>query len=137
MADRRWWRRHPIGGPTAIAISKPLSTGATRLLDVDSQRLLRLLSVFANGFTLEASRAVADTPDPLATLTTLVNKSLVVWDPDACRYRILRVHRTFARARLEEAGEADTAGARHLAWCASLADALEVPFSDRGQTRSV
>ena len=108
-----------------------------RLLDVDSQRLLRLLSVFANGFTLEASRAVADTPDPLATLTTLVNKSLVVWDPDACRYRILESIRTFARARLEEAGEADTAGARHLAWCASLADASEVPFSNRGQTRSV
>ncbi len=33
--------------------------------------------------------------------------------------------RAFARARLEEAGEADAAAARHLAWCASLADSLE------------
>ena len=96
-----------------------------QLLDDDSRRLLRLLSVFANGFTIEATRAVADADDPLATLTKLVNKSLVVWDPDASRYRILESIRTFARARLEAAGEADTAGARHLAWCASLAEELK------------
>ena len=96
-----------------------------QLLDDDSRRLLRLLSVFANGFTIEATRAVADADDPLATLTKLVNKSLVVWDPDASRYRILESIRTFARARLESAGEADTAGARHLAWCASLAEELK------------
>jgi predicted ATPase/DNA-binding SARP family transcriptional activator len=96
-----------------------------QFLDDDSRRLLRLLSVFANGFTVEAARAVADSDDPLATLTKLVNKSLVVWDPDASRYRILESIRTFARARLDEAGEADIAGARHLAWCASLADELK------------
>jgi predicted ATPase/DNA-binding SARP family transcriptional activator/class 3 adenylate cyclase len=96
-----------------------------QLLDDDSRHLLRLLSVFANGFTVEAARAVADAEDTLATLTKLVNKSLVVWDPDASRYRILESIRTFARARLEEAGEADTAGARHVAWCASLADELK------------
>jgi predicted ATPase len=96
-----------------------------QLLDDDSRRLLRLLSVFANGFTVEAARAVADSEDTLSTLTRLVNKSLVVWDPDASRYRILESIRTFARARLEQAGEADVAGARHLAWCASLADDLK------------
>jgi predicted ATPase len=96
-----------------------------RLLDADSRRLLRLLSVFANGFTIEAARAVADSADILGTLTGLVTKSLVVWDPDASRYRMLESIRTFARVRLEEAGEADTAGARHLAWCASLAGELK------------
>jgi hypothetical protein len=53
-----------------------------------------------------------------------VDKSLVIWDPDAARYRMLEPIRAFARARLEEAGEADAAAARHLAWCASLADSL-------------
>jgi predicted ATPase/DNA-binding SARP family transcriptional activator len=96
-----------------------------RLLDGDSRRLLRLLSVFANGFTIEAARAIADSADILAVLTRLVTKSLVVWDPDASRYRILESIRTFARLRLEEAGEADTAGARHLAWCATLAGDLK------------
>jgi predicted ATPase len=96
-----------------------------RLLDGDSRQLLRLLSVFANGFTVEAARAVAESEDTLVTLTRLVNKSLVVWDPDATRYRILESIRTFARARLDEAGETETAGARHLAWCASLADELK------------
>jgi hypothetical protein len=96
-----------------------------RLLDDDSRRLLRLLSVFANGFTIEAARAVANSPDILGTLTRLVTKSLVVWDPDASRYRILESIRTFARVRLDEAGEADTAGARHLAWCANLAGELK------------
>ena len=116
---------HSIGGSTAIGTSRRLSTGATGCSTTTARRLLRLLSVFANGFTIEASRAVADADDPLATLTKLVNKSLVVWDPDASRYRILESIRTFARARLEEAGEADTAGARHLAWCASLAEELK------------
>ncbi len=96
-----------------------------RLLDEDGQRLLRLLSVFANGFTIEATRAVADSADPLATLTRLVDKSLVVWDADASRYRLLESIRTFARVRLEETGEADAASARHLAWCANLADQLK------------
>ncbi len=68
---------------------------------------------------------MAESEDTLVTLTKLVNKSLVVWDPDASRYRVLESIRTFARARLEEAGEADTAGALHLAWCASLADDLK------------
>jgi hypothetical protein len=96
-----------------------------RLLDEDGRRLLRLLAVFANGFTIEAARAVAESPDTLTLLTRLVDKSLVVWDPHASRYRILESIRTFARARLDEAGEADVAGARHLAWCAGLADELK------------
>jgi predicted ATPase/DNA-binding SARP family transcriptional activator/class 3 adenylate cyclase len=96
-----------------------------QLLDDDSRLMLRLLSVFANGFTIEAARAVAHSPDTLTLLTRLVDKSLVVWDPHASRYRILESIRTFARARLDEAGEAEVAGARHLAWCASLADELK------------
>ncbi len=96
-----------------------------RLLDPDGQRLLRLLSVFANGFTIEGARAVADSADPLATLAVLVNKSLVIWDADASRYRMLESIRTFARARLEAAGEADLAASRHLHWCAALAEEMK------------
>jgi predicted ATPase/DNA-binding SARP family transcriptional activator/class 3 adenylate cyclase len=119
-----------LDAPSDRSVDRHRSLDATvdwsyQLLDEASRRLLRLLSVFANGFTLEAARAVADSEDTLTTLTRLVNKSLVVWDLDASRYRILESIRTFARARLDQAGEAETAGARHLAWCASLADELK------------
>ncbi len=102
-----------------------------RLLDEDARRLMRHLAVFANGFTIEAARSVSDADDPVAVLAGLVDKSLVIWDPDAARYRMLEPIRAFARARLEEAGEADAASARHLAWCASLADSLR--NDSRGQ----
>jgi predicted ATPase/DNA-binding SARP family transcriptional activator/class 3 adenylate cyclase len=95
-----------------------------RLLDEEARRLMRHLAVFANGFTIEAAESVSDADDPVAVLARLVDKSLVIWDPDAARYRMLEPIRAFARARLEEAGEADAAAARHLAWCASLADSL-------------
>jgi predicted ATPase/DNA-binding SARP family transcriptional activator len=97
-----------------------------QLLDSDGQRMLRFLSVFANGFTVDAAGAVSDGADPIAILTTLVDKSLVVWDPDAARYRLLETIRAFARARLEESGELDLAGSRHLAWCAAFADSLKI-----------
>jgi predicted ATPase len=95
-----------------------------QLLDEDARRLLRRLSVFANGFTIDAARALSDADDPVAILSRLVDKSLIVWDPDASRYRMLESIRAFVRDRLEEAGEADAAAAKHLAWCASLADNL-------------
>jgi predicted ATPase/class 3 adenylate cyclase/DNA-binding SARP family transcriptional activator len=95
-----------------------------RLLDEEARKLLRFLSVFANGFTEEAARRVGDPPDPIVVLTRLVDKSLVVWDLDAARYRILEPIRAFARARLVAGGEADSAGARHLAWCAAFANSL-------------
>ena len=47
------------------------------------------------------------------------------------RYRLLETIRAFARARLEEAGEQDIAGARHLSWCAAFADSLRT-----GRTRN-
>jgi predicted ATPase/class 3 adenylate cyclase len=95
-----------------------------RLLDEEARKLLRFLSVFANGFTEGAVRRVGDGPDPIVVLTRLVDKSLVLWDLDAARYRILEPIRGFARARLVAAGEVDSAGARHLAWCAAFADSL-------------
>ena len=104
-----------------------------QLLDEESRRLLRFLSVFANGFTLDAARAVSEAADPVAVLAKLVDKSLVVWDPDASRYRILETIRAFARTRLDAAGEADIAGARHLAWCARLADGLKTSSRTAGR----
>ena len=89
--------------------------------------------MFANGFTIDAARAVSDAARRRGVLSSLVDKSLIIWDPDASRYRMLESIRAFVRARLEEAGEADAAAARHLAWCASLADSLKTHSRGRDQ----
>jgi predicted ATPase/class 3 adenylate cyclase len=100
-----------------------------QLLDEEARTLLRYLSVFANGFTVEAAGQMSDAADPVGVLTRLVEKSLVVFDDDATRYRILEPIRAFARKRLEAAGEYNRAGDRHLKWCAAFAASLRTGHS--------
>jgi tetratricopeptide (TPR) repeat protein len=84
-----------------------------RLLDEEEQALLRLLSVFAGGCTLESAEAVAgDARGTLDTLANLVDKSLVVFSGG--RYRLLETVRQYAAERLAERGETVEARARHL-----------------------
>ncbi len=82
------------------------------LLSRPEQVLLHRLSVFA-GWSLEMAEQVCsddDIPagDVLDLLAALVDKSLVVLEPEAlgqARYRLLRTIREYAAARLAEAGE--------------------------------
>jgi non-specific serine/threonine protein kinase len=102
------------------------------LLSEPERALLRRLSVFAGGWTLEAAEAVAigggiqmhAVPELLAIL---VDKSLVVADHQrgAVRYRLLETIRQYARERLEEVDEADRTRDRHLAFCVGLAEEAE------------
>jgi non-specific serine/threonine protein kinase len=91
----------------------------------DAERvLLRRLSIFSGGWSLEAAEAVcADTElegwQVLDVLTSLIDKSLVELDAEAtervrhARYRMLETIREYARERLREASEVDTQAARH------------------------
>jgi predicted ATPase/class 3 adenylate cyclase len=94
----------------------------------DSERaLLRRLSVFAGGWTLEAAEAVGadgaiDEACVLDLLTRLVEKSLVGVEADRERYRLLDTVRQYALERLSEAGEGDAARTRHLAFYLRLAE---------------
>ena len=80
------------------------------LLGRAERSLLRRLSVFAGGFSLEAAEAVGGTDpveDVLETLSALVGHSLVT--PDAGsrgepRFRMLETVREFAAERLDQAG---------------------------------
>ena len=81
-------------------------------LTPDEQRLFRLLSVFAGGWTLAAATAVSsqasDEFEVLELLTHLVDKSLVVVErvaADRVRYRLLETSRQFAQQKLNDAGE--------------------------------
>src|SRR5690242_2444598 len=86
----------------------------------ESERLLfARLSVFAGGFTLEATEAVtADArlaaSQVLDTLAQLVDKSLVVLDASTARYRMLETVREYAVERLDTSGESGAMRERHL-----------------------
>ena len=97
------------------------------LLSEDERWLLRQLSVFAGGWTLEAAEAVCTGPDVLSLLMQLVNKSLVSVDEaeSEARYRLLETIRQYTLEKLLEAGEASQARSRHLEYYLYLAEEAE------------
>jgi predicted ATPase len=114
--------------------------------------LLRRLSVFSGGWTLEAAEAVCSSKSVersalsvqnstsastlnaqgstlvveewqvLDLLTALVEKSLVVFEDQEGRYRLLETIRQYARDRLLETGEAEAAREGHRDWFLALAE---------------
>jgi predicted ATPase/DNA-binding SARP family transcriptional activator len=95
-----------------------------QLLADDARRLLRFLSVFANGFTLEAARQISNSDNLLPILSELVDKSLIMWDADGGRYRLLETVRAFARSRLDDAGDTQIAIHRQLLWSVDFVRSL-------------
>ena len=91
------------------------------LLDERERALFRRLGIFVNGFTLEGAVAVGsgedlDELDVFDVLASLVDKSLVLAEPDgdAVRYRLLESTRAYALEKLDDAGERDLIAGRHL-----------------------
>jgi predicted ATPase len=106
-----------------------------RRLEDEEATLLRALSVFAGGFTIEAALAVGAGPQARDTLMSLVDKSLVTWDQDAGRYRLLHTIRRFAADRLHETSESLRAQAAHAAFYHALACGSERQLTGPDQAR--
>ncbi|MDQ4104255.1 MAG: NB-ARC domain-containing protein, partial [Actinomycetota bacterium] len=102
------------------------------LLSDGERALLRRLSVFAGGWTLDAAEQVCpggeiDRYGVLDLLTGLVDKSLVTTDErgSETRYRLLETVRQYAAVRLADTGEADDLRERHLAYYLALVEAAQ------------
>ncbi len=111
---------------------------------VDGERqLLRRLSAFVGGWTLEGAEHVCAGggiagEDVLDLMSRLVDKSLVMVDADVegrRRYRYLEAVRQYAWERLGESGEADAVRARHFEFFLELARRAEPELTKAEQLR--
>ena len=90
------------------------------LLSAAERALLRRLSVFSGGWTLEAAEAVCGGGEVQAShsvmelLANLVDKSLVSLDPATERYQMLETLRQYSVEQLDESGEAEDIHDMHV-----------------------
>jgi predicted ATPase/predicted negative regulator of RcsB-dependent stress response len=101
------------------------------LLSTEERTLLRRLAVFSGSFVLEAAEEVCagsglEAAQVALLLADLVEKSLVTREDRSGlrRYRLLETIRSYAAARLAEAGERPAVTARHAAWLVNLVRGL-------------
>ena len=122
------------GSRTALPRHKTLRAvvdWSWELLTDGERMVLRRLSVFSGGASLEAAESVcagdaADQQEVLELLTSLAEKSLLLTDGDgAPRYRMLGTIKEYAAQRLVEAGESDLARQTHLGYFTELTETAE------------
>jgi predicted ATPase len=98
------------------------------LLDETQRRLLRWVSVFSGGWTLDAAEAVVG-GTCAAALLELVDHSLVqVEIRDEPRYRLLETVRQYASEQLSLEAESDAARAAHFTYCLRLLELADTEW---------
>lgn len=121
------------------------------LLSESEKALLRRISIFLGGFTLEAAEQICgedgkDTPSDwlvvrrtaiLDLLSNLADKSLVIIgdhnEGSPTRYRTLEIVRQYAAEKLAVAGEQELLRSRHLGWCVEFVERVEPELMGAGQ----
>lgn len=101
------------------------------LLAEPERTLLRRLSAFSGGFSLEAAESVGAGGEiaesqVLDLLTQLADKSLVELDAEGQRYRLLETVRQYAHELLLASPEADDVRTRHLQFYIALVDEADM-----------
>ena len=149
LHDRLDQRFRLLTGGSRTALERQQTLRATvgwsySLLAGAEQQLLARLSVFADGFGLDAAETVCgfgdiEAYDVTDLLGSLVDKSLVVAEPaqTALRYRLLETIRLFAAERLADAGEDEAAAvaAAHCGHFLSVAEAAAAHLTGPEQGR--
>ena len=108
------------------------------LLTGSERRGLRRLSLFHDGFTLDAAEAVLGA-DAVGTVQGLVGQSLLTVRESAhgVRYRMLETVREFGRMQLVDAGEDTAARAALRRWAVGYARTLTARLTGAGQFEAV
>jgi hypothetical protein len=95
--------------------------------------VFRRLAVFPASFDLAAAEAVAggaEGIDVLDTVVHLVDRSLVQYEPELGRYRLLETLRQYGADRLGEAAETDAVRRRHAEYFLALAARIGPELED-------
>jgi predicted ATPase/DNA-binding CsgD family transcriptional regulator len=100
------------------------------LLPEPERAVLRRLSVFSGGFSVDAAEHVSAAVevgiyDVLALLTALVDKSMVQVNDRGDRYRLLDTIRAYAAEELAASGEEVATADRHLSFLVQLGERAE------------
>ncbi len=109
------------------------------LLTAEEQRWFERVSVFVDGWTLDALLPVCGFEDEFAAMDamgSLADKSLIRHEGNGGgeeRFSMLRMLRDYAAAKLAERGEADPVADRHAAYFAQLAIRSEQHIKSAGQ----
>jgi hypothetical protein len=103
------------------------------LLSDHEKLVFRRLAAFPSTFDLAAAEQVAGEVDVdvLDSIVRLVDRSLVVYEPGAGRYRLLETLRQYAADRLAESGETDSAQERHVQYFSQLVQRLSPQLEDQ------
>jgi predicted ATPase/DNA-binding SARP family transcriptional activator len=130
------------GSRTALPRHKTLRAvvdWSWELLTAAERTVLRRLSVFSGGASLEAAERVCaggavEHEQVLELLTALAEKSLLLAEGDRVpRYRMIGTIKEYAGHRLAEAGESDLARHAHLGYFTELTQTAEPHLRRAGQ----
>jgi predicted ATPase/DNA-binding SARP family transcriptional activator len=122
------------GSRTALPRHKTLRAvidWSWELLTDAERKVLRRLSVFSGGASLEAAERVCagegvEPEQVLESLTALAEKSLLLAEGDSMpRYRMIGTIKEYAADRLTEAGESDLVRQGHLGYFTELTESAE------------
>ena len=106
------------------------------LLKPDERTAFRRLSVFVGGATLDAAAQVCDLEDPVAIITSLVDKSLLhrrIRPDGVAEFVMLESLREYAVERLVEHGEEEAVTSLHTQYFADLAVLVETTIGETAE----
>lgn len=118
----------PVGVPDRQRTLEATIRWSYDLLDEDEQMLFAYFSVFSDGFTLGAAEHVAGDRIQIGVedgVESLVNKNMLVHDPDDHRFSMLDTIHEFAKGRLARSAEEEASMSRHAEYFVRLAERAE------------
>jgi predicted ATPase len=144
LADRIEQRMRLLVGGSGGAQARHASLVAAlnwshQLLGDAERAILRRVAVFAGGFTLEAAEHVALDPRDFApALTELADRSLLTVEAvSRRRFRLLETVRDYALAKLEDAGETESARTAELDWAINRVQTIGQDNDDFATAESI